>query len=345
MLKTDDFETFENGELEENNFQNFPEENTGSNENANLNEENANKDENVDSKENTNESNEEVATNILEEVKKEELAEETSEGKKTIAEDVQKASIQNAVIDKIKIFLSKIAEMQKEAAEEDEETKNSDSADSYNKSGFIPEYYDLPYRYNETIVRVLAQTPQKLFVYWDIADSDRRRYEETFGNDFYYKTYPVLLLYNQDKQYVKEIEVNDFANSWYINIDDPKTKYIIQLGRKFRTSNPEVDYNSVNAHNIILKNDYLPYAESNMMEAPNDHVLLESLPDYITFRNVKTGDEMLVNVRELKNMFGFMYDVKGFYDANYKDELDDGRFDMSNPSSGGFKGLNSSTFK
>ena len=74
-------------------------------------------------------------------------------------------------------------------------------------------------------------------MYWDISDNDRKKYEDTFGADFYNKTYPVLLLYNQDKQYVREIEVNDFANSWYIDIDDPKTKYIIQLGRKFRSNN------------------------------------------------------------------------------------------------------------
>ena len=231
--------------------------------------------------------------------------------------------------------------MQKEASEDEEEDTKGEPTEE--KPKYMLEYYDLPYRYNETIVRVLAQTPQKLFVYWDISDNDRKKYEDTFGEDFYSRTYPVLLLYNQDKQYVREIEVNDFANSWYIDIDDPKTKYIIQLGRKFRSSNPMVDYGKVNANNIILRNDYLPYAESNMMEAPNDHVLLESLPDFVSFRNVKTGQEMLVNIRELKTMFGHNYDIKAFYDEHYKDELIDGRFDMSNPSSKG--GLNSSTFK
>ncbi len=268
-------------------------------------------------------------------VKKDKNSEEESEEEK-----VEKVSVQNAVIEKIKTFLTKISELQKEAAEEESEDESETDTE---KPKYIPEYYDLPYRYNETIVRVLAQTPQKLFVYWDISDNDRKKYEDTFGEDFYNKTYPVLLLYNQDKQYVREIEVNDFANSWYIDIDDPRTKYIIQLGRKFRSNNPMVDYDKVNANNIILRNDYLPYAESNMMEAPNDHVLLESLPDFVSFRNVKTGQEMLVNVRELKTMFGHNYDIKAFYDEHYKDELIDGRFDMSNPSSKG--GLSSSTFK
>ena len=34
----------------------------------------------------------------------------------------------------------------------------------------IIEHYELPYRYNETIVKILYQTPNTLFVYWDISD-------------------------------------------------------------------------------------------------------------------------------------------------------------------------------
>ena len=206
---------------------------------------------------------------------------------------------------------------------------------------YMLEYYDLPYRYNETIVKVLAQTPKKLFVYWDISDSDRQKYIDTFGNDFFSKTYPVLLLYNEDKQYVREIPINDYANSWYINIDDPKTKYIIQLGRKFIEEPTIINQKVFNEQNIILQSDYLPFAFSNMMEAPNDHILLETLPDFILFRNVKTNEESLKDLRDLRNIFGKNYDVEEFYRNHYKDELTDGRFDMANPSSK----LTSSAFK
>ena len=40
----------------------------------------------------------------------------------------------------------------------------------------IIENYELPYRYNETIVKILYQTPNTLFVYWDISDKDRKKY-------------------------------------------------------------------------------------------------------------------------------------------------------------------------
>ena len=259
---------------------------------------------------------------------------------------------EETVIEKIKDFLAKIAALQEESAKEVENEKKENSktekveekenkkVEEEKKPIYMLEYYDLPYRYNETVVKVLAQTPKKLFVYWDIADSDREKYIKAFGDDFYYKTYPVLLLYNEDKKYVREIAVNDFANSWYIDIQDPKTKYIIQLGRKFNNM-PQVDFSKVEEQHIILRTDYLPIAESNMMEAPNDHILLESLPNYITFRNVKTGEETRIKLDRFKDAYGNNYDVKDFYNEHYKDEVSDEMFDMSNPSSK----MNSSVFK
>ena len=51
----------------------------------------------------------------------------------------------------------------------------------------IVEYYDLPYRYNQTIVKVLAQTPNNLFIYWDISDKDRETYKAQYGEKCDYK--------------------------------------------------------------------------------------------------------------------------------------------------------------
>ena len=39
---------------------------------------------------------------------------------------------------------------------------------------FLNEFYDIPYTYNETTVKVLAQNPTTLFVYWDISDNHRQ---------------------------------------------------------------------------------------------------------------------------------------------------------------------------
>ena len=55
----------------------------------------------------------------------------------------------------------------------EEMKKELDSIVKNNKHSQIVEYYDLPYRYNQTVIKILAQTPHSIFIYWDISDADR----------------------------------------------------------------------------------------------------------------------------------------------------------------------------
>ena len=272
----------------------------------------------------------------------EKLENNVEQKEKQIREKAQEVT----VIEKIKSFLSKIVAMQEDSIEDvNKKSKDKKIVSKKTKKvtpDYLLEYYDLPYRYNETVVKILAQTPKRLFVYWDISDKDKEKYIRSFGEDFFYKTYPVLLLYNEDKKYIQEIPINDFANSWYIDIQDPKTRYTIQLGRKFIGEPQVVDMSTFEEENIILRTDYLPFADSNKLEVPNDHVLLEFLPRFITFRNVKTNQETVKDLRSFKDIFGTTYNVKEFYKSEYKEELSEqGMFDMANPSSA----LSSSSFK
>lgn len=104
----------------------------------------------------------------------------------------------------------------------------------------VVEYYDLPYRYNETIVKILYQSPETLFVYWDIADSDRENYIKQYGENFFNITRPVLIVHNDTMGYSFEIPINDFANSWYLHVNDSKCNYRIELGRRPNYYNAEV---------------------------------------------------------------------------------------------------------
>ncbi|MEI3434642.1 MAG: hypothetical protein V8R26_06685 [Clostridia bacterium] len=37
--------------------------------------------------------------------------------------------------------------------------------------------------------------------------------------------------------YTFEIEINDFANCWYFNINDEKCEYVVELGRRPKNNN------------------------------------------------------------------------------------------------------------
>ena len=185
------------------------------------------------------------------------------------------------------------------------------------------EYYDLPYRYNQTVVKVLAQTPTTLFIYWDISDSDRKKYEEEFGEDFFQNSKPVLIVYNDTLGYKFEVEINDFANSWYLHVADSKCDYRIELGRR-----PIV-------RNEKLKDDYIYVATSNEMEAPNDRILFNKEQKMVYFRNVKTGavTEKPINTLSFITNMGKIYDIYDLYKEIYQNEDVEEIYDLKNPSS------------
>ena len=45
-------------------------------------------------------------------------------------------------------------------------------------------------------------------------------------------TKPVLIITNKTMNYTFEVEINDFANSWYLPLNDPDCDYSVELGRK-----------------------------------------------------------------------------------------------------------------
>ena len=178
----------------------------------------------------------------------------------------------------------------------------------------VLEYYDLPYRYNETIVKILAQTPKKLFIYWDISDLDRKNYINKFGENFFNNTVPVLLVHNNTLDYSIEVEINDFANCWYLDVTDSKCEYSIELGRRSKVQN------------YYIPNNYIYVASSDVIENPNDHILFEKQSNTVYFRNVKTNTSYskdIANISFIRNM-GKIYNIydayQKLYDTMYNDE-------------------------
>mgnify|MGYP000146737209 FL=1 len=208
----------------------------------------------------------------------------------------------------------------------------------------VVEYYDLPYRYNETIVKILYQTPDTLFVYWDIADSDREKYIEQYGENFFNITRPVLIIHNDTMNYSFEIPINDFANSWYLHINDSKCDYRVELGRRPNYYNKEVEKEIKEK----IDTDYIHVSISNEIETPNDHVLFNTNENNtIKIRNIKNHAEQSVSLYEIVKRLPAMKRVQNIpyvseqllqniYSEIYQTQ-DISLFDRitNNPSSGG----------
>ncbi len=192
---------------------------------------------------------------------------------------------------------------------------------SLRKNIEILQYFELPYRYNETTVKILAQTPKTLFVYWDIADHDIEQYKLNYGENFFNDTYPILLVKNETYGYIEEIPINDFANSWYLQIKDSYSKYSIELGRKYKNK-------------PTFESSYIYVKDSNEIVVPNNKILIDKLKPSVKYRNAKTNEVTYKNINNIikdgqiidfYNLYQYIYNIENVNEfSNF----------LNNPSSG-----------
>ena len=128
-----------------------------------------------------------------------------------------------------------------------------------------------------------------------------------FGVDFFESTLPVLSVYNETKNYYFNIEINDFANSWYINVPDEDCKYSVKLSRVYKDKE------------ISNVNDYIEIFSSNEIIIPNGHVLINNLQKQVEFVNLKTNTKFF---KDIPN-----YEYEKIYTKTIKE------FELNNPSS------------
>ena len=259
---------------------------------------------------------------------------------KKLENDTKKISSKSSKIEKSKSRTSR--------------TRNSSKKITKTEPVSIIEHYELPYRYNETIVKILYQTPNTLFVYWDISDKDRKKYLEQYGENFFEVTHPILIVHNDTYNYSFEIPINDFANSWYLRVNDSKCNYRVELGRKPNyIPQPQVKVSNADESTTDKKietpktidTNYIYISTSNLIELPNDHVLFKTNENNtIKFRNVKTKQEQNIPLYDIiKNLpvaegseipLISKEILEGLYSAIYKNEDTSFFENINNPSSG-----------
>ena len=96
------------------------------------------------------------------------------------------------------------------------------------KRFFKSEYYELPSKYNKTAIKLLVQSPTRMYAYWDVSDDTIK----SFSNEKYDHSVPYLKIENLTMNYSYEIKVDPFANNYYIEVTDSDCDYKVELIRK-----------------------------------------------------------------------------------------------------------------
>ncbi|MBO5141944.1 MAG: DUF4912 domain-containing protein [Clostridia bacterium] len=126
------------------------------------------------------------------------------------------------------------------------------------------EYYELPNKYNQTIIRLLVQSPTRMFVYWEVSDETIKLFADKSLD--YANCTPALKITNVTKNYSYMIPVDPYTNNYYIEVEDSGCDYKVELGR-------------------CVKDNFINIYTSNKATVPNLHPLSQNSTDDILFAN------------------------------------------------------------
>lgn len=96
------------------------------------------------------------------------------------------------------------------------------------KRVFKSEYYELPSKYNKTAIKLLVQSPTRMYAYWDVSDETIKN----ISDEKYNHSTPYLKIDNLTMGYSHEIKIDPYANNYYIEVSDNDCDYKVELIRK-----------------------------------------------------------------------------------------------------------------
>ena len=133
-----------------------------------------------------------------------------------------------------------------------------------------------------------------------------------------------------------EVDINDFANSWYVHVNDSNSEYVVELARR-----PiPINYNYIPQYDIQksgpikpVEAPYIHISSSNKLSSPNDHILFNK-QDKIYFRNIKNNNITEKDIKDFPfiNKDSKFISIYELYKDLYKNELKNSSFNLINHS-------------
>ena len=92
---------------------------------------------------------------------------------------------------------------------------------------------EFPANYGKTQLNLLVRDPEWLYAYWEITATAQTEFSRQFG-DAWNISKPTLRVYDVsdgDENGYYDIQIQDYADSWYIHVGKPNHSFFVDLGR------------------------------------------------------------------------------------------------------------------
>lgn len=129
----------------------------------------------------------------------------------------------------------------------------------------------LQVRNEGSLITLLSRDPNWLYVYWDISEEKNRAFLAELGEDLWKRSLPALKVTNIIKNESFFVRINEFSDSWYINVTDSNQIYVVEIGRK------------------ISENYFIGLSSSNSISTPSSYVSSNTTACFASYTDVKSG--------------------------------------------------------
>lgn len=107
--------------------------------------------------------------------------------------------------------------------------------------------------YNESFVVLMMQRPYTAFCYYNISNKDIQAIKKKYGKNSWEESKPVLKVYevkDEEEKQIEYINLDPFADNWYINLKNDDLKIKVKIGR------------------VVNESEFIELATSNIINTP-----------------------------------------------------------------------------
>lgn len=139
---------------------------------------------------------------------------------------------------------------------------------------------ELPPGYDDNAITLMVRDPNWLYVYWEISHTKREELKRQYGERIFYESQPILRVYDitaiefdgaNDHRHF-DVMINDYANNWYIKVDQPNCTFCVDIGR------------------ILGDGSFVHMARSNYGTTPRNHLSDKIDPEWMMIGELFGGN-------------------------------------------------------